>query len=114
MPKQVFVHDPELSLGGGGFGRLGGTQGMRMDRDQREVAEDEAQLATELLLQGVHGGERHAGVGALIVAVEHQCQRSIVWPLYVVAVRYGRRQLDSTVISRRGFLTLHVPTLPSR
>src|SRR6266496_5302833 len=107
MPKQVFV-DPELSLGVGGFGRLGGTQRMRMNRDQREVAEDEAQLSTELLLQGVHGGERLAGVGALIVAVEHQCQRGIVWPLYVVAVGYRRRQLDSPFSSQHGFLALHL------
>jgi hypothetical protein len=65
---------------------LGVCATLRMNCDQREVAEDEAQLIAKPLLQGVQGGKRLAGVGALIVAVEHQCQRGIVWPLYVVAV----------------------------
>ena len=86
VAEQQVVHLPELALGGGGLGRLGGHLGARVDVVERQVAPDVAhvvavgrqQLADHLL--GL------TAVGALEVAVLEQRHRRVLGTADVVAL----------------------------
>ena len=65
--EEQLVHLPEPTLDRGGRGGRGGER-VRVDVRQREVAEREADLVTELRLDALDLPERAPGVRALVVA----------------------------------------------
>jgi len=70
-PEKEVVHGPEPSLRGGSFARLRRGERVRMDLDEREVAEDEAErntVAFEELDASVGG----PGVRAFVVAKDEE------------------------------------------
>ena len=75
---QHVVHLPERALRGGGLGRLGGQLRVLVDVGQRQVPEDEAQLA-ELADQLADGGLGLPAVGALEVAVLDQGDQRVLF-----------------------------------
>ncbi len=84
------VHLPEFSLQRGGFRRLGGHERIGMRLRQGKVSEDEAQFFAERLLDLFDDRIGGAAVGALVITVFDQRQRSAGKPLGMVA-RGNRR-----------------------
>jgi len=66
--EEEIVHLPEFSVGGGELGCFCGVLGVGV-HFEREVAEDEAELIAEVLLQLLHDGVRVAAGWTLVVAV---------------------------------------------
>src|SRR5437879_2234674 len=77
---------PEFPLRRRALGSESRVERVRMNLDEREVAIDKAQLVPEFLLQGSHQMRRLARIGAFVVAILHQRDRSTAQPLAVVPV----------------------------
>jgi hypothetical protein len=93
------MHLEEPPLRGGGFGRFSGPAGVRMHIVEWEVAEDEAQVVGQDPLELLHGGDRPAAVGTLVIAVLDQCHDRGRWPPNVVALAHGDGQAGGLVRS---------------
>src|SRR5918997_451448 len=94
--EEPVVHLPELSLGRGGFGGLGGGLGVGVDAGEREDTEDEAQTVAETLPQPPYYSVRPHGVGAVVVAVLHEGQRRVGRSAHAVPITNRRVQLDGS------------------
>ena len=68
-PQQELVHLPELALGSGGLGCLGGQFGVRVQLRDREVPEHEQDRARVQVEHPVHVPVRTPAERALVVAV---------------------------------------------
>src|SRR6266436_8213649 len=90
-----IMHLPELALSCGGLGSQSRVQRVGMDFGKREVAKDKAQLVPKLLLNRSHDGRRLAGVGAFVVAILHESDRSGGRSLMVVPLTDGNRKMFS-------------------
>ena len=67
--EQQLVHVPEPALPGGGLGRSGGGEGVRVDAGQRKMAEREPHVPADLLFDSLDRVEGLPRVRALVIAV---------------------------------------------
>src|SRR5207302_9438283 len=74
--EDSIMHLPEFPLRRSALGSESRVERVRMNLDEREVAIDKAQLVPEFLLQGSHHMSRLARIGAFVVAILHQRDRS--------------------------------------
>jgi hypothetical protein len=77
VAEEQLVHVPEPVLEGGGLGRSGRGQGVRVDPGQREMPEGEPHTVAQFCLDALDSPKRLPRVRALVIAVlDNQPTRS--------------------------------------
>src|SRR6185436_9790596 len=90
---KAIVHFPELPAFRRSLGGRGGLCRVRMNLAQREVAEDEPQARSEMVLDRLDDRVRLPAIRALVVAVLDECDRRIGTALSVIAVPHRQREV---------------------
>src|ERR1700686_3289157 len=87
MLIQIVVHFPELVLRSSGFGRFSRNLGVGMDLRERKIAEDEAKVFAESLLNLPNNRVGCTAEGTLVIAIFHERHGRVCGSLNMVAAR---------------------------
>src|ERR1700694_2416027 len=82
------MHLPEAALRPSRFGRLRREQCVGVSFREREVSEDETELAFQLALYGLYDGMRPAAMWAFVVTVLDEGDRRIVRTSHVIELAH--------------------------
>src|ERR1700680_1165108 len=111
MLIQVVMHLPELVLRSSGFGRFSRNLGVGMDLRERKIAEDEAKVFAESLLNLLNNRVGWTAEGTLVIAVFHERHGRVCGPLNVVAARIYFQ--SAKTVRRLSFCHAAAPLLSS-
>jgi len=96
--EQEVVHEPELALAARRFRGERGLQGVRMHFFLREMAEDHAQPAGEMLQHQLHGRRGLLANGTLEITVFDERDGGVHCPERLIDLAHRYRQLKPLML----------------